>query len=139
MSLIILLLLGLFLFSSRDVYHAYCSEQWTACKAEILESGVVTSVDRNTRGTRYHPKVKYQYTVGSRIYVSEKISYNSPAYAYVSVDHLIEPFNVGDEIVIYYNPKNPARAVIHKGFGFHTLAMPITMLIAMAISYWTMH
>lgn len=107
--------------------------------AEILESRVVTSIDHNTRGTRYHPKVKYQYTVGSRIYTSEKISYNSPSHAYVIVEHLIEPFNVGKDIVVYYDQKNPTRAVIHRGFGFHTLAMPICMLIAMAISYWTLH
>jgi len=139
MSLILMLLLGILLYSSKDVYLAYSSLQWTACKAEILESRVLTSINHDTRSPRYKPKVKYQYLVGSRIYISEKISYNSPYYAYVSVDHIIEPFNVGDEIVVYYDPKNPARAVIHRSFGFHTLALPITMLLAIAISYWTTH
>jgi len=76
-------------------------------RIDVIES-------RGDDSTSYHPEAEYHYSVddvlyrGTLFWFGQKNSVNQRAL----VDAAIEPFEVGGEFPLYYNPTNPSESVV---------------------------
>lgn len=63
----------------------------------------------------YYPKIQYKYTVKSKDYFSELISFDQSSIKYKDADELKDFLNTlisKNSINVYYNPKKPSRSVV---------------------------
>jgi hypothetical protein len=80
--------------------------------------------------------VRYQYSINGEPYSSSRVN---------SIDTLYYPSNlavqytVGQEVVVYYNPRNPARAVLEPGFIYNLMAFDIFSLIILIAGFYLIY
>lgn len=85
--------------------------RWPSAQGKVLESRVDNSASSCA------PYVKYQYSVGGRSYQSDQfrpVKYRHNIRNLTNVEKMVEPFYVGKTVAVYYDPKNPADAVLQK-------------------------
>lgn len=86
---------------------ARASETWPKVRGQIIESNAGES------SLRLLPKIEYEYTVGTAKFHASAIAYGFPADAHSSLVKL--RVRSGDVVWVYYDPQNPARAVLLPG------------------------
>jgi Protein of unknown function (DUF3592) len=85
--------------------------RWSRAQGEVLESRVDDS------RSSCEPYVKYRYSVDGRSYQSDRfrpVQYRHDIQNIGAVKKMIAPFHVGKIVDVYYDPKNPADAVLKK-------------------------
>jgi hypothetical protein len=118
---LILLILGRFLWLG---YH---SQNWPSTTGRIA----TCKIDRH-RGKRGEPagtvRVSLAYEVAGKSYVGGRIGYHgAEGGTLAEAESLARLFAEGSEVTVYYDPKNPRRAILQPG----TSPMLLTaMLIA---------
>jgi hypothetical protein len=92
-------------------------QEWPRTSGQITESGV--SGEWSGRGGRYlwteKPRVTYRYVVDGREHVGHQMGpteINTGSKR--AAEKKIEPFPVGKEVDVHYDPENPADAVLRK-------------------------
>lgn len=108
--------------------------------ATILDSKVLQSnqIDPTTTGPirTYSPRIHYQYEVNGNTYQSTKFSYIGPTYSgREDVQRIVDRYLVGSRQTAYYDPGNPAEAVLHKSVTTVNLSsgyfwVPTVMIVA---------
>lgn len=131
-------LIWIFLYECWLGYRAHLSNEWPAVKAKILEASIEETHGR-TRGTRFKPKIRYEYRVGPEVFECGRIAFRTITYSYLSKNKAMEDFIVGDDIVVFYDPKNPGSAVIKKGIARGNILGPFVLLGLLLIFYWKTH
>ena len=98
---------------------ARASGEWPSIKGMVNESKVAVI---NTRGgPQYLPHVKYTYTIEEREYTSQRIyvGHNWWTSWWTSskerVQDQLQPYRENQPISVYYNPEDPADAVLEAG------------------------
>lgn len=124
----IFLLAGLLLIflGIGTVKQAFASRNWPSCSGKILSSSVEktsSGVGKN-RSSSYTAAVLYEYRVAGQRYTSNQIffgQYNfgsrSPAQA------LAAKYPAGKRVLVYYEPQNPANAVLQPGVSWASFAV----------------
>jgi hypothetical protein len=96
-----------------EIVEAYPSQQWPSVGGEIVS----TSLEGRTTvgGSRYCLDVSYQYPVNDQRYTSSRIKTHSLCYE-TTVDALValQAYPEGGAVTVYYNPKNPDRALLDR-------------------------
>lgn len=88
----------------------------------VATAGVIIAVDPNrtrvSSGTRMF-RITYQYTVEGVRYTSDRYALSEPILEYRkhSLSELETKYRVGMPVTVYYDPKNPAVAVLRTGLG----------------------
>lgn len=102
---------------------AIASPGWPTVAGEILEHDVIssdrsaTAAGRQGTSTSYLPTVRYRYTVAGETYESDQLrldfgaSYNSYSEAF----DVVGPYMVDLPHDVYYDPADPANAVLEPG------------------------
>lgn len=100
---------------------AFTSPNWNTTTGEITASYVDKTGSENT-GFSYTAKIEYSYVVDDRRYESERIGFGEPVQAY-SEDAfaIVEPYEVGQPVTVYYNPDDIAYSVIEPGPTFNII------------------
>ncbi|MDH3891558.1 MAG: DUF3592 domain-containing protein [candidate division Zixibacteria bacterium] len=67
-------------------------------------------------GRAYRPEVRYRYTVNNQVYTGES-SLNAPGFGgkrkrYDAASSLIEQFQPGDSVIVFYNPEQPSESTL---------------------------
>ncbi|GEM_PF-6658156 len=109
-------------------YAIYWSQQQQADAAANFEPVLATILDSKISQTTqrdaatggpvriYQPRIQYEYTVSGDTYQSTRFSYLGPAsQSQEDVQRIIDRYPPGSRQSAYYNPGNPAEAVLHKG------------------------
>jgi hypothetical protein len=82
--------------------------------ATLLESRV--EIKRNDEGTSYAPVVRFRYEVAGRIYESSRLHLGAAApLARTEADFLLPAVPLGGPVPAFYNPAQPAEAVLNRG------------------------
>ncbi len=86
-----------------------------------IEHAYVYQHDRSTssgKETTYTPVVGYTYTVGDQNYQAHKrnfLPYNEASLtSHEQAEAISARYSPGGDVVVYYNPTNPAQAVLEK-------------------------
>ncbi|MCY0996746.1 DUF3592 domain-containing protein [Myxococcus sp. MISCRS1] len=112
----LMLLFGVMLAygGGRLLYRAHASEQWPTTEGTVVSSSVQTMHDR--RNTRFHPEVRYEYTVGGSHYTSDTVSFGgNDTGALPDAQRLTRRYASGTKMAVHYAPDDPAIACVECG------------------------
>jgi len=127
--------LGVFLYQSWHAYLAYLSANWVAVSAKVLEADIAEFRVRN-QTPRYRPKIKYEYKVGGKSHFSNRISFQTTSsYRYSDIAEVMNEFTVGEDIIVYHDPRIHRRAVIRKGMTYMNILFPAILLFVLVVLY----
>lgn len=97
---------------------ARASSDWPVTIAEILSAQVETGTRSGPRGSSTPtrtPRISYRYHVAGQTYTSDRAAF---AYRAADSSEFIKRFPVGATVPAYYDPQNPADAVlVREGYG----------------------
>ncbi len=114
-SLLVLVGALVFLGYMARVYtQAEAMRQWPTTEGEILETWVSERSD--SENDEYVPAVRYRYTVAGQTYTGERLR-AAPVSAGTrrGAEQMLAPYFKGAVVRVYYNPQNPAEAVLEPG------------------------
>jgi len=127
--------IGAFLIyqSVRGRQKADASQSWPSTSGQITEAHVSHHTSSDTDGEmsdHYTPQVKYTYQAIGQEYQGDKLgfgfqqSFGSQAKAQAA----LAPFPVGAQVTVYYDPNNPAEAVLERKAGGATLSLVLGII-----------
>jgi hypothetical protein len=113
------------------------SKDWPTTPGQILASTI--NYRRGSRGSRSpYPVVVYLYQVEGRQYQSQRIYFGGEVGG-SAMTGIIKKYPVGAEVPVYYNPQNPADAVLERSVPMaKVLALVGVILIAVAAATYFM-
>lgn len=112
---------------------------WQACRWPVTRGRIVSSGARSfqfssgegSSSTRYKPNVAYTYEVNGQQYSGSKVNYDllasgmSQSYA----QQIAAKYKVGQEVTVYYNPKNPADSMLNPHARWHYFPWLVALCI----------
>ena len=111
-TVIILIGLGLFAYAGRIIAKRREKASWPQTTGEVLSSRIELG---NKNRHNIVPDIRYKYKVNLVEYESTKISSALVDNQYVSaaqLEALREKYAVGKPVTVFYNPDDPAEAVL---------------------------
>jgi len=91
------------------------AQAWPTTEALIKDSHIVEDPGRNAMGNINLANVvvvKYEFTVDGKTYKGDRVSFGRPAFDYVNASNVVDQFKKGKRVTVYYNPEDPADAVL---------------------------
>ena len=124
------------------IYKGYKSRNWPQTTGTIAAAYVErkTSRDSNTRKTsyKYMARIRYVYKVNGRSYTNDEIGYGKNQYTSrkeSKTKKYLQQFPVGKPVKVFYNPENPAQAVLKQGItGGAILVLTVGIFFLLASS-----
>ena len=104
--------------SRKNSAQAQGSQHWLSTVATITRSevGQSSSSDHDGPRTNYHPVVEYTYPVGGQVYAGKRIAFGpvKASARSASAQAALAKYPLGGTVTVYYDPNNPAEAVLEK-------------------------
>lgn len=133
--------LGVFLiiFNQRNKKKAGASQSWPSAAGQITQAYVRQSTSTDTDGdmsTYYYPHLEYTYTVMGQTYTGKRVAfgaetgYGNDAQASAKLSRFPA---AGSPVTVYYDPQNPAEAVLERRAGGTTF-MLVAGIICLVLS-----
>ena len=109
--------LGIAGFGARSVVHARASSAWPHVSGKITHSEIDRS--SNSDGTSYKPRVHYTYSVNGEPFTGERICFGlaNMSAGYRFAQAYTKRYQVGSSVDVYYDPVQPASAVLEPGLS----------------------
>lgn len=129
---IILLFAGIGVFliytSIKGRQKAGESQKWPSTAGQIIEARVTRSTHTDTDGdtsVSYAPYVRYTYQVAGQEYTGEKITFGfkQTHNQEQKAQQALARFPLGGQVSVYYDPANPAEAVLKRTAGGSTVSL----------------
>lgn len=98
---------------ARGIVQQKRTEQFVAVPATILRSEV--KVHRGSKSTSYRAEIDYRYTVNGQTYNGSRLRFTSDNDGQSGARALVKQHPVGSQAEAYYDPADPARAVLFRG------------------------
>lgn len=97
------------------VVHQFLSGKFPATEG-VIRSGEVVEDNRGEDGSSYSVKLTYQYTVAGKEYSCDRYRYGTEdSCCPDSPQSIVNTYPPGSRVRVYYNPRNPADAVLSPG------------------------
>jgi len=117
------------LWGGHEVMTGYASKKWPVAEGKVASSYVqkqVRSIKDSSKKPTYYPKVRYEYPVGGNRYAGERISFSGGegGEKKSEAEAVAERYPSGQKVMVYYDPNDPARAVLQRGLIWKTF-MPL--------------
>lgn len=94
--------------------------QWPSVEGTVLESRVD---DAHLEFMK--PVLRYRYAVDGRSYVGFRVAFSGYGISRPAMARLIQPYTAGQPVRVFYDPGNPASAVLdnrgHSDWGYWLL------------------
>ena len=117
--------IGLLAWGGYEIKRAYESRSWPHIQGTITSSDITkeTRRDSNSRHrTTYYPRVKYKYYVDVKYYSCNRIEFGGVSGGKRSkAKKVVDRYPSGKKVTVYYNPQDPAVAVLKAGFSWGAL------------------
>jgi hypothetical protein len=113
--------------AARILARQYQSQAYSSVKGEVL-SGTVTQWTGSKGTVHYRPSFSYRYQVNGQTYQGRRYRYDGhPSfYKEAEANQVVAAHPNGSEIDVYYNPSNPADAVLSTGLDTADWGIPFT-------------
>ena len=112
--------IGIILYSISNLVVSYRWEFIQKPRLATTESGVIVeSICRKTEGLKYNYyyfDFQYSYEVDGGAFSSRLVSYYSTGNCF-----MVQKYKVGQPVKVYYDPLNPALAVVDPGLENNSL------------------
>jgi hypothetical protein len=112
MPLILIVIASFLVLCGYQLYMGFSSGSWPSTTGRIVNLNL-SSPWWDEESIGYHLRAEYTYTVESETYRSYRVSFGHRTY--FSKKHASDQFPLGKEVEVYYNPENPANAVLEPG------------------------
>lgn len=91
------------------------SQSWLVTKGEVTALNYKRGGGFHG-GEAFSPVISYRYSVGEQTFTSQRFSFGQgPSYlTYQEAEAVLDQYQPGDEINVYYNPDNPEEAVLER-------------------------
>ena len=118
----------------RLLFHGWATERWPTTEGRILESKVASATD--AEGDKmFRARVRYEYQVAGTTHVGQDIrvvsevatSWKGPAR------RAVERYARGSRCRVYYDPRDPARALLEPGAPWYLYLLPAVGAVLLAI------
>jgi hypothetical protein len=121
------------------------SGRWETTYAQVIYASVEARRSRSGTGTSttYYPNVIYQYQVNGQMYQGNRVTLGSSIGlgSYSAVQKTVDQYAIGSTIPIFYNPVNPAEAVIERRAPssrmFLFIAVVIILILTVTVIFTT--
>jgi hypothetical protein len=104
-------------FGALDALEARRMAAWPSIPGRVVTSESVTTQFRG-RALRYAPaaRIVYEYTLGDTVFTSERVGVQTLAVESGSEEgqRRLRDYPVGAAVTVYYDPANPAVAVLER-------------------------
>jgi hypothetical protein len=132
----------------RSARKATASQRWPSTTGRILTAQVTSHRSLNSSGTYttiYKPQMQYEYTAEGQRYQSSQLSYSmvDGMSAESWAEGIVDRYQPGSSVEVYYNPAKPDDAVLeHSGGGLGRLLVLILggvelILVVILVLAWT--
>jgi hypothetical protein len=111
------------------------TQTWPAVSGRVVEAYVAEDVQVDSEGDRnrvFAPRVVYEYEVNGQTYRGDRLRIGIESFSGSRrrVEQELARYPVGSAVTVYYNPANPAEAVLQRGAGSKAaLVIGITFLV----------
>ena len=127
------------LWGGYEIMAGYASKKWPSAEGKITSSYVqkqVRSIKDSSKKPTYYPKVRYQYEVGGKIYISDRISFSGGEGGEKKSESqaVADRYPSGQKVIVYYDPKYPEKAVLERGLIWKTFMPFIAGLAFLAVA-----
>ena len=99
----------LFLLALSSYSQSVSAKNWSSASGKILESYIKEKVKEDR--IKYKPRVRYEFSYLGKVYQGRSLTsgarYGTRDKAHA--EQLLEPYSVGAEVQVYFNPKKPSR------------------------------
>jgi hypothetical protein len=136
--LVAVILLCFILKILLDIFYSYKSNEWPSVNGTVIKMRDATVLFNNDSMF----DITYGYEVNGKEFTSKRIAYGNYTLSSISRKDLkkcLELYPTGKAIKVYYDPNNPMRAVIEKGFNNALLIYLgglLLMLVFCSIRIW---
>jgi hypothetical protein len=126
---------ALLMFGISFLYTAIASRNWPTAAGTVQKVAVVSELSSSgtTRAYTYHYTVTYDYKVDEQTYGGDRYSLGTGSTAskrYQERSKALttgkKTYPVGSAVAVYYDPKDPASAILEPGANFGTY-VPLVM------------
>ncbi len=119
------------------VYKGQSAKSWPQADAVVRRSEL--KVTRDSDGSTYDIEVEYQYSVGSKVFSSSRISVLDTKSSDEDYHrNIVGTHPVGLKFKVFYNPNDPSYAIIHPGvnfgLGLFTVLTTIVFIVCFGIT-----
>jgi len=105
-------------FVFRDRRKTLAALNWPSTEGRIVESAVdAKRLPGDRPNVRFAPRIAYEYSVDGRRYRSEHIAFGATSWSLApqAARATVARYPSGRSVTVYYNPKRPEEAVLHRG------------------------
>lgn len=108
---------GLMFWMRRRGGLAAGSRAWPTARGRVLAAEVRSYRSGDGWSSRSHyPAVRYEYEVEGRRYTGDRIYFDQTSRAHAGpATRTVGRYPVGSEVTVYYDPTDPARALLEPG------------------------
>jgi len=92
------------------------TQRWLPAPGKIISASFIEGSNNTSSGYDYEKKIKYEYTVEGKTYVSSRVAiWEMSSNRSEALRDVEEIFPAGKEVTVYYNPLDPQEAVLRPG------------------------
>jgi hypothetical protein len=129
---------GLFALGWFQYRKVRASRGWPSTVGRMLsgrvETGVESGGDDGPDTTSYYPAIQYEYQVDGRTYRGNDIAFNRKTYSsQKQAEAALRVYPEGSDMLVYYDPRQPGRAVLERKASAGTVLMVIGGVIVVLV------
>lgn len=113
------------------------STRWPVVKGEVIASELRKTSLSATKGT-LSPRIVYSYNVDGVEYQSERIKIGSQEISSSDrswSERTLDKYPLGEKVMVFFNPKAPAKAILEPGMNWRIGIYGILALIFFIVSW----
>ncbi len=122
------LTLGFDSIFARNAWQQYHALGYATAPGLITHSEVQEQDDGDGDGATYRAKLAYTYRVADREYHGARYGYDQSWSSDGGADRIVADHPVGKPVLVYYDPHDPADAVLHAGLDGSDLLLGLFVL-----------
>ncbi len=134
---------GILIIGFPNIKFSKESSHWPTTTGVVVLSEIKEYQSNRTdnfSGIVYGPHILYEYYLDDIKYLSDRYTFSPIRYGNPdNVKKIVDLFNTGEKITVYYNPKNPKISVLKSGtnissyiiifFGLVGISIGVTVLL----------
>lgn len=132
-----LVALGILFRMIRTWQAAGTSKSWSSTTGRVLSATVAARRNPGRNGVSYYPVVVYEYNIDGQHYTGNRLGFGSPVGVGIQavVAQGLGKYPVGSNLPVYYNPNNPADAVLERRTmgNWGNILILLILIVAMGI------
>ncbi len=135
-------ILGVFcVWGVLQLYDAARSYNWPHVAGRITSSVARSKLMKGRHGEfiTHWPDVRYEYVVGDRRFVNDRIMFTHRGFSKSATQHLVEKYPVDKVITVYFDPKNPESAVLEPGIQWFFIPILAFAIILTVLMVWIIY